>query len=156
MTYSPLRLTLRRNTISGPSDFRQASKPHFGLHFANAFLGTRKTCWIVSFDKNLKFVGREAQLDRLALLFSKYQPSKTALVGLGGVGKTQVILEFVHRTRESDPDCSIFWLPATNVESLQHAYLEAGEQLGISGINEEQIDVKKLMQDRLSQESAGR
>ena len=124
--------------------------------FLESKIGTRKTCWIVPFDKNLKFVGREAQLGRLGLLFSKDQPSKTALVGLGGVGKTQVILEFAYRTRESDPDCSIFWLPATNVESLQHAYLEAGEQLGISGINEEQTDVKKLVQDRLSQESAGR
>ena len=66
------------------------------------------------------------------------------------------MLEFVYRARESDPDCSIFWLPATNIESLQQAYLEAGQQLGISGINEEQADVKKLVQDRLSQESAGR
>lgn len=67
-----------------------------------------------------------------------------------------MILEFVYRTRESDPDCSVFWLPATNAESLQHAYLEAGQQLGISGINEEQTDVKKLVQDRLNQETAGR
>ncbi|KAK0508575.1 hypothetical protein JMJ35_008851 [Cladonia borealis] len=117
---------------------------------------TRKACWIVPFDRNLKFVGREAQLDGLSLLFAKGQPSKTAIVGLGGVGKTQVVLEFVYRARESDPDCSIFWLPATSIESLQQAYLEAGQQLGISGINEEQADVKKLVQERLSQESAGR
>ena len=104
----------------------------------------------------MKLVGREAQLDRLSLLFADGQPSRTAIVGLGGVGKTQVILEFVYRTRESDPDCSIFWLPATNVESLQQAYLEVGQQLGIPGIDEEKADVKKLVQDRLSQDSAGR
>ena len=104
----------------------------------------------------MKFVGREAQLDRLSLVFAKGQPSKTAIVGLGGVGKTQVILEFVYRTRERYPDCSICWLPATNVESLQQAYLEAGQQLDISGINEEQANVKKLVQDRLSQDSTGR
>ena len=62
----------------------------------------------------------------------------------------------MYRTRESDPDCSIFWLPATNAESLQQAYLEAGQQLGVSSINEKRADMKKLVQNQLSQESAGR
>ena len=104
----------------------------------------------------MKFVGREAQLDRLSLLFAKGKPSKTAIIGLGGVGKTQVILEFAYRAREKDPDFSVLWIPATNAESLQQGYLEAGQQLGISGIKGERADVKKLVQDHLSQESAGR
>ena len=123
---------------------------------ANSFLATRKACWNVPFDRNLKFVGREAQLNRLSLLFAKGQPSKTAIIGLGGVGKTQVILEFIYRARESDPDCSIIWLPATNAESLQQAYLGTGQQLGISGINDQRADAKKLVQNHLSQETAGR
>ena len=102
------------------------------------------------------FVGREAQLDRLSFLFAVGQPPRTAIVGLGGVGKTQVILVFVYRIRDSDPNCSIFWLPSTNVESLQQAYLEAGQQLGISGIDKEEADVKKLVRHRLGQETAGR
>ncbi len=67
-----------------------------------------------------------------------------------------MILELVYRARESDPDCSILWLPAINAESLQQAYLEAGQQLGISGIKEGRANVMKLVQDHLSQESAGR
>jgi hypothetical protein len=47
-------------------------------------------------------------------------------------------------------------LPATNSESLQQAYLGAGQQLGITGLEEERADVKKLVQGHLSQESAGR
>ena len=72
------------------------------------------------------------------------------------MGKTQVVLELVYRVRQSNPDCSVLWLPAINAESLQQAYLEAGQRLGISGIKEERADVKKLVQDHLNQESAGR
>jgi hypothetical protein len=66
------------------------------------------------------------------------------------VGKTQVVLELAYRARESYPDCSILWLPATNAESLQQAYLEAGRLLGISGLDEERADVKKLVQRHLN------
>jgi hypothetical protein len=72
------------------------------------------------------------------------------------VGKTQVVLELAYRVRERYSDYFIFWLPVINSESLQQAYLEAGRQLGISGLEEERADVKKLVQDHLSQESAGR
>jgi tetratricopeptide (TPR) repeat protein len=116
-----------------------------------------KRCWTVPFPRNARFVGRESQLERVeSILFVEDQPSKVAITGLGGVGKTQVVLELAYRTRERYPECSIFWLPATNAESLQQAYLEAGRLLELSGLEEERVDVKKLVQRYLSQESAGR
>ena len=66
------------------------------------------------------------------------------------------MLELAYRARERYPDCSVCWLPATNSESLQQAYLEVGQQLGVTGLEEERADVKKLVQGHLSQESAGR
>ena len=85
----------------------------------------------------------------------KGKSSKVAIYGLGGVGKTQVVLQFAYLARETHPDCSILWLPATNSESLQQAYVEAARQLGITDL-EGQADVKELVQRHLSQESAGR
>jgi CO dehydrogenase nickel-insertion accessory protein CooC1 len=55
------------------------------------------------------------------MIFVKNQPSKVAITGLGGVGKTQIALESAFQTRERYPECSIFWIPATNEESLQQA-----------------------------------
>src|SRR4029077_4876463 len=80
---------------------------------------------------------------------------KLAITGLGGVGKTQVVLELAYRIRDKYPACSIFWIPATTTESLQQAYLDVGQKFGIPGLQEEQADVKKLVQHYLSQESAG-
>jgi tetratricopeptide (TPR) repeat protein len=101
-------------------------------------------------------VGRQSQLDRLQnTLFAKDQPPRLAITGLGGVGKTQIVLELAYRIREKYPECSIFWMQATNTESLQQAYLDVGRQLGIPGLHEEQADVKKLVQRHLSQERTG-
>jgi NB-ARC domain len=89
------------------------------------------------------------------MLFGQDQPSKVAMNGLGGVGKTRIALGIVRQTRKRYPYCSVFWIPATNEESVQQAYLHIGQQLGICGINEKQADIKKLVQRHLSQETAG-
>lgn len=120
-------------------------------------LDPRKACWTVPFERNPRFVGRETQLERLEqTLFAEDQPSRIAITGLGGVGKTQVVLELAYRAREIDPECRVLWFPATNTESLQQAYLEAGRQLCIPGLEEGQADVKELVQRHLSNENAGR
>ena len=90
------------------------------------------------------------------MLSSKIRCERVAIVGLGGVGKTQIALEFVYQLREREPDCSVFWIPVTNVESMLEAYLEIGQQLQIPNIEKEQADVQKLVQHQLSQESSGK
>jgi tetratricopeptide (TPR) repeat protein len=47
-------------------------------------------------------------------------------------------------------------MPATNAESLQQAFKDIGQQLGVPGVAEEQADAKKLVQRYLGQDSAGK
>lgn len=48
------------------------------------------------------------------------------------------------------------WIPAESVESVKRAFLEISRRLRIPGVEEEQADVKELLQNYLSQKSAGR
>ena len=80
--------------------------------------------------------------------------SKCAIWGLGGVGKTQVLLELVYRTRDKYPNCSILWIPATDRESLHQGYLNVANKLGIP-VSDNKADVKLLVQAFLSEDSAG-
>ncbi|KAL9080970.1 MAG: hypothetical protein Q9157_000380 [Trypethelium eluteriae] len=84
-------------------------------------------------------------------LFVGEQTTKTAIVGLGGIGKTQLALKLAYRTQAKYKNCSVFWIPATDMDSLHQAYQDIAEQLGIAGWDEEKADVKKLVQAHLSQ-----
>ena len=117
----------------------------------------RKTSWIVPFERNHRFTGRESQLAQLEkMIFTKDRTTKIAITGLGGVGKTQVVLELVHQAKEKYENCLIIWIPAINMEGIQQSYQGVAQQLGIPGWEEGKEDVKKLVQEYLSGESIGR
>jgi hypothetical protein len=102
--------------------------------------------WIVPFERNPRFTGREPQLNQLEeMLFTKGHTRKVAVTGLGGVWKTPLVLELLYRTKDRHKHCSIIWIPATNMESLHVAYLGVAQKLGISGWDDEKADVKKLV-----------
>jgi tetratricopeptide (TPR) repeat protein len=112
--------------------------------------------FIVPFDRNPNFTGRETQLDEAEeKIFAAGRTNKIAITGLGGIGKTQLVLELVYRIRERYKKCSVIWMPATNLESLQQAYLQVARQLKIPGSDEDKADAKKLVQGYLSDQSAG-
>jgi len=113
--------------------------------------------FVVPLDRNPNFTGRATQLTKLeSKVFAGGQTTKIAVTGLGGVGKTQLVLEFVYRTRLRYRYCVVIWIPATNMESLHQAYLNVARQLQIPGSDEEKVDAKKLVQEHLSKKSAGR
>ncbi|KAI3326449.1 kinesin light chain 1 [Xylariaceae sp. AK1471] len=121
--------------------------------------GTQKTHFMVPFGRNDHFVGREAILEQL---LEKAPPSankddcqRTAVEGLGGIGKTQVALEAAYRVRDRYPDCSVFWVPVVDLTSFENAYREIGQLLQLSGINDNKADVKMLVKTGLSHKSAG-
>jgi len=87
-------------------------------------------------------------------LFHGEQTMKTAIIGLGGVGKTQIALELAHRIREKYRNCSVFWIPVMDMDSLYQAYRDVAQQLRLPGWDEDKADVKKLVQEQLSQESS--
>ncbi|KAH9205342.1 hypothetical protein DL95DRAFT_451266 [Leptodontidium sp. 2 PMI_412] len=134
-------------TIKGFSDDSSETKD----------LKDNSVSFIVPFDRNLNFTGRGRQLAEVeAKLFVGAQTTKVAITGLGGIGKTQLMLEIVYRIRDRYKDCLVIWIPATNTESLHQAYLDVARQLKIPGSDEDKADAKKLVQGYLSKESAGR
>ncbi|KAF1809967.1 TPR repeat protein [Eremomyces bilateralis CBS 781.70] len=106
------------------------------------------------FPRNRQFVGRDTELDVLKkkLLIDK-ECQKMALVGLGGVGKTQTALEFAYWVRGSYPDFSIFWLPALSMETFEQACTEIARKLKMHQSEDGKEDVRKLVQQGLSEKT---
>ncbi|KAJ5926086.1 Acyl transferase/acyl hydrolase/lysophospholipase, partial [Penicillium verrucosum] len=126
------------------------------IHSSENDFGRKKAAgWFVPFERNPRYVDREVVVKVKRRLFVKNRAERIAIFGLGGIGKTQIALELAYQTREIYPDCAIFWLPAVDMESLQHAYQMIADQLGI-GLDDTTQDLKIQVKDHLSKPSSGR
>ncbi|EEA27372.1 kinesin light chain, putative [Talaromyces marneffei ATCC 18224] len=115
----------------------------------------RQYHWMVPFQKNSRFVGREKEIAKIDGLISSHNgPSKIAICGLGGIGKTQIALELAHRIRERDSSWSIFWISCTSQESVEQAYMCIAQTVGIQEVKP--AEAKERVMAYLSQESAGK
>ncbi|RKK62252.1 hypothetical protein BFJ66_g1057 [Fusarium oxysporum f. sp. cepae] len=158
---------LKLNKFSGPLDrsFLAVSGQIFTM--CNAAKNTVEDIavsprqhWMVPFERNEGFVGRE---DVLRLLLDRISPSankdacqRTVIQGLGGIGKTQIALEVAFRLRDADPSCSVFWVPAVDATTFENAYRDIGQRLGVAGLDDDKADVKALVQAAISRDDTGR
>jgi hypothetical protein len=109
------------------------------------------------FSKNKNFIGRTEEIDALERkLIVEQDCQKIAVVGLGGVGKTQVALQFAYSVLEKHPDVSVFWIHALSFETFEQACREVAGVLGILGAEDGKEDAKELIQRHLSKEIAGK
>ncbi|KAI0119738.1 acyl transferase/acyl hydrolase/lysophospholipase [Daldinia grandis] len=133
-----------RRFVHGPPD--QMAVPEDGEFRCHAHFH-------VPFAINKRFVGRGAILSRLKHSIFKERCQKIALVGLGGVGKTQVALQLAYWARENEPEYSIFWVPAQSYATFEQAYQDMARKLAIKSPEE---DIRNVMRDYLSSERAGK
>ena len=107
--------------------------------------GAGRALSIIPFARNKCFVGRELQLAKLgAKLFSNTQTTSTlAIVGPGGTGKSQLALEVAHRTLKKHKHCSVFWIDASDKDSLDQSYTSVAQKL--SGCDGDQADIEQIV-----------
>jgi tetratricopeptide (TPR) repeat protein len=113
-----------------------------------------RPCYYLPFRKNRQFVGRATILEALEKKLFNDQCETVALVGLGGIGKTQVALQFAYSVMAGKQEYSIFWVAALSESSFEKAYTELARELGIKKSKEEE-DIKDLVRRHLS-EKAGK
>src|SRR5690242_2942052 len=101
---------------------------------------------IIPFARNQAFVGHEIQLKELEMkLFSNEQTTTTlAIVGPGGTGKTQLALEAAYRTKQNRRSCSVFWMDASDRDSLFQSYASVAQKLSVPGCDNDQVDTEQI------------
>ncbi|KAK6526371.1 hypothetical protein TWF694_004968 [Orbilia ellipsospora] len=89
------------------------------------------------FPRNSSFMGRESELSTIDKSFEKCfsespssdSPVICALTGTGGMGKTQIALEFAYRYREMRRLTSIFWVSAATEETIRASWVKIMQQI---------------------------
>lgn len=94
--------------------------------------------------RNPNFIGREDLLDEL---HRRLQTGMTAVLpealhGMGGVGKSQIAVEYVYR-HTADYDL-IWWVPSDGSTQVASAFVELAQQSGVAKTNEANIAVSAV------------
>ncbi|OTA61516.1 kinesin light chain [Hypoxylon sp. EC38] len=120
--------------------------------------GAKAPPFVVPFPRNLTFSGRSNHLEQLRAHLAQNESQKLAVCGLGGCGKTALVVEFAHSVRRDQPERAVFWVPALSRKTFEQAYREIGKVLRIPQILDNEIDsesdVRRLVNETLSSEES--
>jgi hypothetical protein len=99
--------------------------------------------WNVPFVPNPFFLGRDEQLAHLRTQLQMHQASAIsqprAISGLGGIGKTQIAVEYAYRHRQDYR--AVFWLRAGSREDLLSSYVQLASVLNLPEKDEQEQEV---------------
>jgi len=82
------------------------------------------------FPRNPFFTGRETYLEQLEKHFKENNNVPIALSGLGGIGKTQLALEYAHRNYRKEYR-AVLWVNAANKAALEASYISLAHLLDL-------------------------
>ncbi|EXL66951.1 hypothetical protein FOPG_16902 [Fusarium oxysporum f. sp. conglutinans race 2 54008] len=108
----------------------------------------------VPFLENHLFVGRDDVLMKLKSLLFQRNSRKVALVGLGGIGKTQIALQLAYWMKEKKQDYSVFWVPALSRASFEQACVQIIDACDIP--TADNSDAVESVRQYLSSKRAGK
>ncbi|KAK3947691.1 hypothetical protein QBC32DRAFT_318570 [Pseudoneurospora amorphoporcata] len=105
----------------------------------------------IPFSRNPDFVNRENILDQIDQRCSE-PAGRVALVGLGGVGKSQLAIEYAHRTAAKEPDRWVFWVHAGTQARVEEGFKAIADAVKLPGRRQPKADVPQLVYSWLSSE----
>ncbi|KAI4208785.1 MAG: hypothetical protein LQ351_008185, partial [Letrouitia transgressa] len=108
----------------------------------------------IPFRRDSDFVDRGAILDQLHQKCA-LSGSRTALVGLGGVGKSQLAIELGYRTREQSPGTWVLWVHAGSIARFEQSFRDIANYIKIPGWQDPKANIFKLVHDWLAGGESG-
>ncbi|KAF5862605.1 hypothetical protein ETB97_011511 [Aspergillus alliaceus] len=134
-----MRTAIKAN--HGKHMLQQLEPPRQKLSWSTGGLGTKETRHImIPFGRIPRFVGRQDEIHKLKeLILTPEGPKELAITGLGGDGKTQIALELAYRKRDSEAECSIFWVPCTSYEAVEQACMAVAQMVGIQDVKPAEV-----------------
>ncbi|KAI3571423.1 hypothetical protein IWW34DRAFT_709803 [Fusarium oxysporum f. sp. albedinis] len=97
---------------------------------------------------------RDDVLMKLKSLLFQRNSRKVALVGLGGIGKTQIALQLAYWMKEKKQDYSVFWVPALSRASFEQACVQIIDACDIP--TADNSDAVESVRQYLSSKRAGK
>ncbi|KAF8454692.1 hypothetical protein BDZ91DRAFT_786504 [Kalaharituber pfeilii] len=98
---------------------------------------SKEGLWVVPYSQNKLFTGRQNISEQLRKILSGSGHRCAALWGLGGVGKSQIALEYIHQYVKSVRH--MFWVHGASLATLSRDYFKISAKVGLP-IAEEKVE----------------
>lgn len=109
----------------------------------------------VPFARDANFLGRQSVIDEISKKFETQR--YVSMAGLGGIGKSQIAIEYAYVFREINSDAHVFWVYAGNTARFEQGYQNVARKLAIPGWDDDNVDTLELVCEWLSdQEQSGK
>ncbi|PCD20336.1 hypothetical protein AU210_016203 [Fusarium oxysporum f. sp. radicis-cucumerinum] len=103
----------------------------------------------IPYRRDPTFVDRGDILDQIGRQCSE-PASRVAIVGLGGVGKSQLAIEFAYRFAARSAESWVFWVHASTQARVIEGFKSIADKVKLMGCNRPDADVLQLVFDWLS------
>ncbi|PSN59063.1 TPR domain protein [Corynespora cassiicola Philippines] len=102
----------------------------------------------IPFPRDADFIERGTILDEVHRRCA-VAGSWAALVGLGGVGKSQLAIEYAYQTRERSAETWVLWVHASSAARFEQSYRDIADRVKMFGRKDPKADIFKLVHDWL-------
>ncbi|PUU74855.1 P-loop containing nucleoside triphosphate hydrolase protein [Tuber borchii] len=129
--------TGNNNTHSSFNNINKIVLPgvtHFEVPHQGSALGVGEAApgphRFIPYCRNDRFAGRKCLLEEVKRFSEGKGHNRVALHGLGGSGKTQIALEYVHQ-RASESNWNIFWVQGSEVSKFSEGFRDIAQHVRI-------------------------
>ncbi|KAH7116971.1 hypothetical protein B0J11DRAFT_105872 [Dendryphion nanum] len=117
-------------------------------------------CSDIPFQPNEHFIdpgcdGNDTLLHRICAKLSR-PAGRVALVGLGGVGKSQVAIEYCYNIIAQSSDTWVFWVHANTGDRIRQDFEKIAEHAKLRGRKDPDVDILKLVRNWLVSPKSGK
>ena len=108
--------------------------------------------------RNSMFTGREELINKIekSLYKNRVGVISQSIVGAGGIGKTQLAVEYAYRAVETEKYDSIIWIGAENENSINTSYANIADKLDINTHGLSSKDLRKVVHTNLALKYQGK
>ncbi|KAK5988876.1 Kinesin light chain 1-like protein [Cladobotryum mycophilum] len=128
---------------------------YFNEPSLNAQALRRAPNMMIPFQRDENFIERA---EIMAWIHSKcsWPGSRVALVGLGGVGKSQLAIQYAYEVKRDAPETWVFWVHANSLERFEEGYRLIAETLHLPWQNVPRMRVLQMVFEWLRDERNGK
>ncbi|KAJ5249004.1 P-loop containing nucleoside triphosphate hydrolase protein [Penicillium chermesinum] len=102
----------------------------------------------VPFRRDPDFVDRGTLLDEIDEK-AVHPGARVGLVGIGGVGKSQLAIEYTYRVRDRSPETWVFWVHASNATRFEQDCRTIAHRAKIASLQGSSADIFQVVSDWL-------